>query len=139
MPATRYFVAWHDDDKTLEPISASLCPYFTMQPFPAEGTWLTEQQHAMPLMIHIAMAVVGLDVTQLMNYWATVRGALFPQNTPGAYQLIAAQFEAACKGTGGTMTKPTLQLNAYGPMVDKIGIRYLVAEGTIRFGTNIFT
>lgn len=138
-PVTNYSVFWHDDDKPFNPICWALCPYFMMKPYPQEGNWVTEGMHDSPLMIHITMAVKGTDVTQLMNYWATVRHALFPQASPTAYQAIALQFQNACAGTGGTITKPTLQMSAYGPMVDDEGMRLLVAEGVIRFGVNIFT
>jgi hypothetical protein len=115
-----------------------LCPYLSLRPFPSEGTWLTEQQHAMPLVIHITAAVKGLDVTQLMNYWALIRTALFPQ-TVAAVNTVQTLFANATVGSGGVMTKPTIAMNGYGPMIDDEGMRLMVAEGTVRFGMNIFT
>ena len=137
-PATQTMVAFHDDDLQLQPISWSLCPYLSLKPFPSEGVWLTEGQHAMPLSIHITAAVRGLDVTNLMNYWALIRTALFPQ-TVAAVNAIQTLFANACAGSGGVMTKPTISMNGYGPMIDDEGLRLMVAEGIIKFGMNVLT
>jgi hypothetical protein len=135
---TELLIAYHDSDDSLYEPAWTYCPFLALTPFPSEGVWLTEGQHAMPLRIHIKVAVRGLDVTNLFNYWALIRTALFPQ-TVAAVNAIQTLFANACAGSGGVMTKPTLQMNGYGPMIDDKGMRLLVAEGVVQFGMNIFT
>jgi hypothetical protein len=137
-PVTEYFVDWTDDDKATQELTHSRCPYCMIKPFPTESTWVTEQQHDSPLMIHVTLAVKGLSVKNLMNYWHAMRRALFPQ-TVAAENAVQTIFANATVGLGGVMTKPTLQLSGYGPQTVEEGLRVLVAEATIRFGTLIKT
>jgi len=120
------------------PISSSLCPYCMIKPFPSESTWVTEQQHDGPLMVHITLAVKGLAIRNLFKYWHAMRRALFPQTVAGN-AAVQAIFTSATAGLGGNMTKPTLQLSGYGPLVEDEAIRMLVAEATIKFGMLIKT
>ena len=128
------FLAMRGEDQDFFEPAVSLCPYLEIAPWPTESGWLTEGQHESPLTVRIMCAVKGTNSDNLMNFWAAVRAALFPQVQPQR-GLVIAQFVAI--GVG--VSRPTIRLNAYGATKDKEGLRMCIADGTVTFWTAINT
>jgi hypothetical protein len=129
-PVTNTFVTWDDDDKDLYDPTWSMCPWMKISPFPSESDWITESQHTSPMVVRIQVAVQGTLVDNLMDYWALVRAAIFPQTVAAANAVETILMNSA----GGRINKPTIQLSGYGFSVEDSGLRMLIADGTIRFG-----
>jgi hypothetical protein len=138
-PVTRQFISWTDSDDDFYEPSWELCPFLKISPYPAGSAWVTEMQHSADLMLRVQAATKGTDIVNLMNYWALVRGAIFPQTVAQANIVQLAILNANPDIQGG-ITKPEIRLNGFGVSEpDQEGLRVMIAEGTIRFGMLIPT
>jgi hypothetical protein len=127
------FVDWDgSSNDTAEP-AYSLCPFCRIGPFPAESGWLTETQHLAPMALRITLAVKGTRIREIMNLWAAMRNAIWPQTEP---QMSKARDPM----TAAKIWRPTIMLNAYGATEpDSEACRMLIADGTIKFALPIQT
>lgn len=127
-PVINTFLRW--DGSIIDTLGPSYadCPFCSVGPFPSESAWITELQHLGPLAFRITLAVKGTNARSLLNLWAAMRRAIFPQNNPAQRDKVISQLTAV------GVLKPTILLNAYGlSPEDADGARMLIAEGTIKF------
>jgi len=124
-PHIKTFLAQHDTDEELFEPSYELCPYIRMDPFATQSIWITEGQHKMDMTVDFVIGVRGLDVVNLMNFWALIRRAVFSQS-------ISEAMAVQSKLTQALILRPEMTLNAYSsPRIDE-GFRYRVGGGRIR-------
>jgi len=122
---SRHFNAWCGDPADVLGPTFALCPYLQISPAPSPSTWESEGQHNMPMAIGLLCVVAGSNRDQLMNYWATIRRALWPSE-PGRFATVRQLVQDA------RITRPTLEANAYGIRTEESGVRMLVATGTLK-------
>ncbi len=132
-PATNTFVSWTDSDQDLYDPAWALCPWLKVSPFPTASDWITESQHSSPITLRVQLAVRGLNVDNLLNYFGAVRNAIFPQSSIAALNAV----QQVLMGAG--ILKPTITLAGYGHSVDDEGLRILIADATIRFALFVGT
>jgi hypothetical protein len=119
-------IAWHDEDKDLWEPSWSLCPYIRLMPYPIESDMITEEQHAMPLLIDITVAVQGIAFENISGFWAAIRNALIPEAIKEYLVNVG-------------VTRPVWMLNGYGFKFEDAGTRISIAQGRLRLGMLITT
>ncbi len=129
---TRYFNAWTGDAADVLPPTFALCPYLQIAPAPLASDWEAEGLHKVPMAISLLCVVAGSNRDQLMNYWAAIRRALWPQD-PDRFAAVRQVVQDA------RITRPVLQAQAYGVKVDEAGARMLVAEGSLRLILHVDT
>lgn len=122
---TRDFNAWTGDASDVLPPTFATCPSLTMSPAPLPSDWEAEGQHKMPMAIAIMCVVAGSNRDQLMNYWAAVRRALWPED-PARFAFVRKLVLDA------HITRPVLTASAYGVKLEEKGVRLLIAEGTLK-------
>ena len=122
---TRHFNAWTGAAEDVLGPTFALCPYLQISPAPQPSDWESEGQHKMPMSIALLCCVAGSNRDQLMNYWAVIRRALWPED-PERFAAVRKLVQDA------RVTRPVLQAQAYGIQVQEQGVRLLVAEGTLK-------
>lgn len=133
LSVTTMFVSWSDRDEDLWEPSWNFCPWLKINPAPTESDWITESQHTMPVTVQMQVATQGTNVDNLMNYWALIRAAIFPQTDVASAEAVRNLLMSA------GVNKPTINLNGFGYNVDDAGNRILIANGTIRLGLFVGT
>jgi hypothetical protein len=140
MRAVNKFVAWRGEDDDMygveKDITATICPFLKISPWPSQSAWITEGQHSMDFIVRIQVAVVGTKFDNLSNFWGAIRNAIFPQSSIAASNAV----EAILRGPNqDQVTRPTITMSAYGVTADDVGARLLIADGTIKFGLLVNT
>jgi len=124
---TKHFNAWTGDPSDVIGPTFALCPYLQISPAPMPSNWESEGQHSMPMAIGLLCVVAGSNRDQLMNYWATIRHALWPPDTQSERFATVRKLVQDAR-----ITRPVLQANAYGVKAEESGVRLLAAEGTLK-------
>jgi hypothetical protein len=133
---TKLFLAWKGDVEDLWEPSVATCPFLRVSPGGAPSNWESEGQHKMPISLTVEAAIVGSDVRQMMNYWACIRRALWPQGDTAARDRIHAIFQAA------RINRPIISSPAYGVIEigeARGGPRITLATGSIKLNLLINT
>jgi hypothetical protein len=113
---TRQYISWQGDVEDIWKPSVSTCPYLRITPLGGSSQWETEQQHKMPLRIQFTAAVVGSNADNLLNYWACVRRALFPQNSVSQLNAVLATI-AAASARGAMISRGIIRDQNFGVLV----------------------
>jgi len=122
-----------DEIKFPQDITATLCPFLRLSPFPVASGMATEIEHLSPLMVQVELAIVGTNTDLLMNFFGAVRAAVWPQNNVVLRDNVMATIQLA-KATRGEIKLP-----AYGAFRDPEDIPILVAQGSIQFNLLVST
>ena len=131
-PLLRHFSAWRDEDADLMEPEWGLCPYLRISPSPIESDWVTEGQHTGGFALNVQLAVQGTRIDNLMNFWAVVRNAIWPQDIT-ASNAVAQKIRGAHQDIEG-VTKPRIQTSGFQPSEpDEMNRRMLIAAGSIFF------
>lgn len=131
--AVNTWVTWDGSNIDDTDPAYALCPYCRISPFPSESSWITNDQHSMPLILRITLAVQGTNFDQIGNFWGAMRRALFPKNNATQRAIVMDTLTTA------DITRPTIQVSAYGQNTEASGLKMMVADGTIKFGMKIYT
>lgn len=133
-PVVNTWVVWDGSvNDTTEP-QYSFCPFCQVSPFPTESSWITEGQHSMPIVLRVLLGVAGTNFDAIGNFWAAMRAAIFPQNNPTRRAFVESRLVGVAR-----ITRPTIQVSAYGQQTEEKGAKFMIADGTIRFGLLIGT
>lgn len=120
----RSIYSWLGDALDEAEPSLDMCPWLRLTPAPGTAEWENAGQHRMPMTVGIEIAVAGTRVDNLMNAYATIRAALFPQ-APAQLAIVQGIIQAA------QITKGTLTKAAYGTRRDDKGNKLLYAMGSL--------
>ncbi len=69
-----------DDPGDVVDPSISQMPYLSLAPYAGGTGWYSEAEHESNVGVEIRLYVEGTHADDIMNFWAWVRGALFPQD-----------------------------------------------------------
>lgn len=102
---------WRGEAADLLQPCPALCPFIQVAPRPGGAEWEAEGLHREPLYVAIFVAVAGLDVDELLNLWAAIRSAVFPQD-PERNQAVQKTFKADARVVKTTLVTPTVQMTS---------------------------
>lgn len=102
------WASWRGDPSDLLQPCPALCPFIQVSPRPAGASWAAEGLHKEPLYIAVFVAVAGLDVDELLNLWAAIRGAVFPQDQ-ARHEVVAEKLMVDAKVVKATIITPALE------------------------------
>ncbi len=102
---------WRGEPADLLQPCPALCPFIQVAPRPAGASWEAEGLHKAPLYVAIFVAVAGLDVDELLNLWAAIRGAVFPQD-PARDELVSKTLKTDAKILKTTLITPAVEMHA---------------------------
>lgn len=126
---TEQMLSWRGEVEDVLDPTASTCPWLRISPSADVSWWETEGQHRMPMSITLEAAVMGSDITQMLNYWAAIRRALWPQGDATARDAIRTAMQAA------RISRPILTQPSYTVMKltdSDSGARITLAQGQLR-------
>lgn len=113
----------------------ALCPFVQLAVKPAGAEWAAEGQHKEPIYIAISVAVAGTSVDPLLDLWAAIRRAVFPQD-PARDALVSTKLRTEAKVSKPTIVSPAIDLAA-----DKkeASANMAVARGLIKLSLTVDT
>jgi hypothetical protein len=129
---TKLFIAWKGDVEDIWRPSVTTCPYLRITPFAEASRRETEIQHRMPIQVEIMAAILGSNADNIMNYWACIRRALFPQNNVAQLNSVLATI-AAAQARGAMISRAIITSQGYGVVANQKndGDRITWAQGTL--------